>query len=236
MSQTKQWKRSAIEGLVVVASILLAFGIDAAWDARQERAAVEVHLEALSLEVGALRVQAEGGIARRTERMEVMRTLLDQTGRGAQSLPNDSINSLVGRLWGAWDPLPPLAALDNLHASGTFPSIGSDELRLGLARLEGVIEQAALHDGRVLRAWEEGLRPYLVANSDARPQVARRSLGLTDYESRFSRVPDELLRDVAFQNHLIVRMNRTVSALGAANTLVDQLAAVSDLIEKELVR
>jgi len=37
MSEEIPWKRFAVEGFVIVASILLAFGIDAWWDERQER-------------------------------------------------------------------------------------------------------------------------------------------------------------------------------------------------------
>ena len=36
MNRTIPWLRVAIEGLVIVSSILLAFGIDAWWDERQE--------------------------------------------------------------------------------------------------------------------------------------------------------------------------------------------------------
>jgi uncharacterized membrane protein YqjE len=44
-------KRILVEGLVIVASILLAFGIDAAWDVRQERRTEDQLLRTLLAEI-----------------------------------------------------------------------------------------------------------------------------------------------------------------------------------------
>ena len=51
------WLRVLIEGVVIVGSILLAFGIDTWWEGRQERSQVRAELEALAAEVA----EARGG-------------------------------------------------------------------------------------------------------------------------------------------------------------------------------
>lgn len=230
------WSRVLAEGVVIVISILLAFGIDAGWDRRQDREAADVHLAALAVEVAALREQAEGGVLRRKERMAAMQSLVGAASPGAATIGRDSVELLLGVLWGAWDPLPPLAALNNLHASGVFQAIPSNELRLALAQLERSIDQAARHDERVLRSWEEGLRPYLVTHSDVRPQVRSRPFDLDSHDSVFPLDPTALLGDPVFQNLLLVRMNRTAAALSAARLLLDQLDEVEVLIRGELPR
>ncbi len=47
MKQDIPWNRLVIEAFVIVGSILLAFGIDAWWDERQERAEEGIALKAL---------------------------------------------------------------------------------------------------------------------------------------------------------------------------------------------
>jgi hypothetical protein len=47
-SATVSWSRITIEGFVIVVSILLAFGIDAMWDARLDRARERAYLELLA--------------------------------------------------------------------------------------------------------------------------------------------------------------------------------------------
>ena len=48
MKTSIPWTRVFLEGAVIVASILLAFGIEAWWDGRQERAEERDALEALA--------------------------------------------------------------------------------------------------------------------------------------------------------------------------------------------
>ena len=49
------WLRIFVEGVVIVGSILLAFGIDAAWEGRQEREEERESLELLVRDLGAPR-------------------------------------------------------------------------------------------------------------------------------------------------------------------------------------
>lgn len=50
MKNGKSWARLGLEGVLIVSSILLAFGIEAWWDGRQERARIETALR--NLEAG----------------------------------------------------------------------------------------------------------------------------------------------------------------------------------------
>ena len=89
---------------------------------------------------------------------------------------------------------------------------------------------------RALRAWEEELRPYLIANSDVLPQLqlSPRDLDVSAYEPAFDSGAANLLRDRTFQNLLLVRLARTTTALSIATDALTQLDGITDLIEVEL--
>jgi hypothetical protein len=70
------WTRFAIEGVVIVVSILIAFGIDAFWQERQERLRTESHVKALQEEIGEAVIAVEVSQARREGRIAVIRELL----------------------------------------------------------------------------------------------------------------------------------------------------------------
>ena len=57
-NQKLPWKRLAAEAIAIVASILLAFAIDAAWDERNERMEEKEVLRSLQLEFEANRDEA----------------------------------------------------------------------------------------------------------------------------------------------------------------------------------
>lgn len=59
MSTETPVRRWMIEGLVIVASILLAFGIDAAWDVRRESAAREALFSTYRSDIAAMRIELE---------------------------------------------------------------------------------------------------------------------------------------------------------------------------------
>ncbi len=62
---TKQipWLRVFVEGVVIVVSILLAFGLQAWWDGRQEREEQEAYLTAVSGELRTVKARMEARIS-----------------------------------------------------------------------------------------------------------------------------------------------------------------------------
>jgi len=61
MEQTTYWNRLAIEGFVIVVSILLAFAVDAWWDERQKRDSEiqQLNRVAAELEINAARIRTK---------------------------------------------------------------------------------------------------------------------------------------------------------------------------------
>ena len=83
-------KRVTVEALAVVLSILLAFAIDAAWDARNDRASEIASLQSLVAELDANRTAFEASMAFHEGLMANKKRLFD-ISRGVEALPDDAI-------------------------------------------------------------------------------------------------------------------------------------------------
>jgi hypothetical protein len=132
------WLRVLVEGVVIVASILLAFGIDAWWDASQEWQEEQEILRGLETEFAALELELEEGAVRYERVARDIELLLD-------SLPVISDLSL-----------PRLdSAMFNLTYDGTFdPGAGTHTALIASGRLE-LISDAELRDR--LAGWQSAI-------------------------------------------------------------------------------
>ncbi len=92
------WDRILIEGVVIVASILLAFGIDALWEEAQDRSRTRSHLQMLQAEIAGVRSAVNDSQARRERRIDVIRSLLEAITTGETSAA-DSLENWLGELW-----------------------------------------------------------------------------------------------------------------------------------------
>ena len=223
---------------MIVGSILLAFGIQAWWDETQERDRTAAHLEALAEEIGDARGALLENIEREAERIEAIRSLLNAMASTGPDQPSTEIVAWLGIMWGAATPVRPLAALDDLRESGVLALIESDELRLALFGYERHTEQLIEIGERAVRAWEEELRPYLVAHTDVLRQQQTRDRGLgrlvSEFQPVFDSDVDNLLDDRTFQNLLLVRLVRVGSASNNLETALGLLDKIAGLIESEL--
>lgn len=229
-----RWLRMVMEGVVIVASILLAFAIDAWWDTRQERLVLNAHLAALAEDVEEARADAVTSQDRRERRIAIIYNLLGVIADGQPAPSSDTLNAWLGALWGARSPLQPFAALEDLRASGVLTSIESQELRRALFNYSRTAEQVRELENRVVDVWQEGLQPYLIANTDVLPQAKfRNNLDLAEYEPAFSSGVETLFADRTFQNLLLARLNRTVSAYMDSAEVIALLERISTLLELE---
>jgi hypothetical protein len=116
------WPRVLLEGVVIVVSILLAFGIDAWWDGRANRQQTWEHLEAVRYELQENRElldeQAEScaGFRSATD------GLLSLMGPRPTVVPADSIVWLLGQaMYGGIGNRLSTTALDAMIAKGSSP-------------------------------------------------------------------------------------------------------------------
>jgi hypothetical protein len=128
--------------LAIVASILLAFWIDASWDAHNERLRAGQALEGLRADFEAAHREFEDGIGAHTQRLAALEVL---GGVAVGNIPppsRDSIDVLLGWLAFVGTAQPQSTTLTALVAAGELDLIASDRLRSLLANWEAYLDDA----------------------------------------------------------------------------------------------
>jgi len=132
--RTFSWRRVAVESMAVVLSILLAFAIDAWWDATKERERESQLLQGLLADFERTRADLEHrvGAASRMHRNTVVLRDLIAVGAGRPSLavPDSTILSAIG------GPTyqPAMTTLDAALVSGELELVRNVEIRQGIAQ------------------------------------------------------------------------------------------------------
>src|SRR5262245_10867300 len=140
MHRRIDWTHFVIEGLVVMASILLAFSLDAWWSQRAADRAEAAHLRALRSDfqqnVSRLRdfVALEEGV------MDASRRLLRVASAADLPASEDSVNNLLGRVFNSGRFEPVLGAYAAVVSSGGLAQLRDDGLRLALADFASFVE------------------------------------------------------------------------------------------------
>lgn len=135
--------RFLVDGMVIVASILLAFGIDRWWDAREDARAEQDYVERISADLRETRANIE-------QNGEHYRTLLRHAQAvlpifaGQARVPDDTLGFLASALQASRITAPVVArsAYDDLISTGNLRLLRSDTVRYELSRFySNVAEQ-----------------------------------------------------------------------------------------------
>jgi hypothetical protein len=164
------WLRVFVEGVVIVGSILLAFGLQAWWEGRRERRDEQELVFAFTAEFDGVEAELDRARevhqARRESTAELIR-LIDQ----GTPLPGaDSLWSLMRAAGRATTLDPPNGVLSSALGAGSLTLIQNDSLRVLLASWPRLVSDHAGTEGNA-HAWINAqLRPWLVAH-DAFPPL-----------------------------------------------------------------
>jgi hypothetical protein len=137
-TQTIPWRRISVEAAAIVASILLAFAIDAWWDGMQKRAEEQ---EILS----SLRAEFEANQEVLTRTAEIHRRILGamqdivSASETDISVHDESLDSLFGQAGGTPHYNPATGALAATISSGRIGLVRNIELRTRLAGWNAVV-------------------------------------------------------------------------------------------------
>src|SRR5262245_56677256 len=99
MHRRFDWAHFLIEGLVVVASILIAFTLDAWWSQRAAAQAEAAHLRALRSDFQQNISRLRGLVALEDVVMDASQRLLRVASAANLPAPEDSLNNLIGRVF-----------------------------------------------------------------------------------------------------------------------------------------
>lgn len=201
--------RLLAEGVVVVGSILLAFAIDAGWDARQERTEELRILETLLDEALENRQEFERMTGYHRQAAATTSLIIDEGVRESRGVSPDSLDHLLIDVSGWLLPEYDRSALDATLLGGKLGLISDPQLTRLLARwqrdLEVAIRMEDDHQGVMRQAW----MPFLRIHASV-PQLSNAQTTLFDGSDRyatqtpvaFTRDHHELFRLPEFHNLL----------------------------------
>lgn len=222
-----------LEMLVVVASILIAFSLDAWWNRRAERNAEAAHLQALQSDfeqnVSRLRalITREEQIADASRRLLLLATSTDSPA------PADSVSDLVGQVFSSVRFDPVMGAYEAVVSSGGLAQLGDDSLRLALAEFASGLE------GRYYERYSDELYFDFVRSFTGRLGLSAAVLALDPnvpgaHVKSDAPAPLALLRDSSFQEHLALRYLAERDVAGSYRGLLETAEKVLDLTRRSL--
>jgi hypothetical protein len=127
MNDRPRWSRLFIEGIVIVVSILAAFGIDAAWDARQERVRRAKLIEALQLDLRTTQERLASSRAR-GDSLTARAAAFLQAIESQEPLPIDSLRYLAGGAFTSFLFYPALSSYEAAVATGDLRLVQTSSL------------------------------------------------------------------------------------------------------------
>ena len=239
------WPRMAVEGVAIVASILLAFAIDAWWDDRQQDASEQIVLQTLLDDLRVKQALLAGMTDFSEAIIESAESLLRAASNTDQTLSEDSIDRLIGDTWwvnndALWDSAP----LNQLVAGGNLPLISDVKLVQELAALQVAIERVKHHYRNDGEFHKDVVTPFMIANANMaqitatvkqRPGQPEIPVKIRDLGSAKGYHHSELLSTIEFQNLLVAKIERLSDILEVGHPGVKRrLVQAIEMLEVEL--
>jgi len=240
MKQDIPWNRFGVEAIVIVASILFAFAIDAWWESRQERYEELRLLRNLQSDFIATRNLLDQELPRH-ESFKRSALLVAEYAVSEHSLPEPEMFKDVGVLIRLFitsvSSYPITGALDGALASGNLEIIQNDRLRGLLAGWPRTIQEFREQELATRSITTEALS-VLVGNAG----VAIDLLAFTGFaDDLSSRVPKEVsdefiqfIKSPVGQNYLVLKAISEARAVNDGETLMNSVEEILQLINQEL--
>lgn len=221
------------EGLVIVASILVAFALDASWANFQESKVEQKVLRELREELESAKARIEFSIKELEGVIEASSDLVDSLGKNTPILSSNTAQDLVNRILTINTLEVPTSVVDSIVASGQVRLISNNELLKALAEWPALIS-----DVRENHEWhrvetDEFLIPYLAGYLSIRDAVV--SGGKATFEpGSFDYDLAPMQRDPVFEGRLVHRISRQQATLYESKTLLDGTEELLALIALEI--
>ena len=171
MTRQIRWLRVFVEGVVIVGSILLAFGIQAWWDERQERADESLLLSGLQAEFEALRPSLLDRLER-TQRQERGGQLLrDRVASFAAEPTVEVADSLILAVVGSPTFRAATGTLDAALASGEIELIRNEEIRSEIRQWRTLLFYVSQNQQGTRQVTDEQVIPLLARDLEIGPYL-----------------------------------------------------------------
>jgi hypothetical protein len=241
-TQDIPWNRIAVEAVAIVASILLAFSIDAWWEDHQDRAAEQRILVGLKSEFEQNLELIEIELSYRNAVVDSIFKLFDASV-SPTSLEPEVLDGLVGDLtW--WQNIKySRGAIDGLLQSGRLSLIANEELRRDLASVPSRYDDTTASELYDQDTTRNVVIPFLSTHASliqigntqtkGRPGTGQ-SISLLAYPVAEAKDHSGLLRDPEFLGILVWEHWNHSSALRAYESLRAAIENSIRLIDLEL--
>ena len=168
MDANRRWGRILLESLAVVASILLAFAIDAWWDQRAERSQRREVVAALLQQAQQNQARLDSMVAYHEYARDATEVLLEAATGGA--IPSDSMDVILYGISGWPYPAFDRVAVD-LAFEGTAGLLGDDAIARSVTLWRRMLDQSQEHEAALQHTIRDVLWPYLRQHGSL-PQIA----------------------------------------------------------------
>lgn len=159
-----------IEAPVIVASILLAFLLEAWWSEHRERVRAGEYLDAVTREFREGRIQLDTVLLKNERAMRATERMIDLTSADVESLTSTEAENLYWDMMQASTFDPSLGALNSLHTSEAIDAIEDITIRAALDAWPGLVADSREDTEAVMEtslstteAWaQRGLTPLML--------------------------------------------------------------------------
>ena len=232
-NRTVPWLRVLVEGVVIVGSILLAFGLQAWWEGLQEDARASEYMTALLEEVS-VNLQELDETTRYTEGAIVAnRSVRRLFVSGWTEVPKDSVLYLFVRA-GAINVLSPVTNIhDQLVATGDLRLL-SRGVRDALSAWQRALRRAEYQDRYQLDFRTNSGDPYFLNETAFAEFVISYFQGYDTEPVRFETDVEQLSTDRRLDNILIHQMLLNGARLRSYEPVQDALRALDEVLRRDL--
>ncbi len=231
MTRQIPWLRVFVEGVVIVGSILLAFGIQAWWDGVQEREDERQALEALARDFESAADTLDRELLVMDSIAIAANIILGWTGPSADSRHADSLALLMPLITRVTDFQPPVGSLQALLASGDLRLIRNDSPRAALASFPSRLAQVKTTEGYGADLLFGELHPYL------NKSIPMRRFGRAgDGASQFDSDVEGLLQSLEFENLIQGKLTGLAFMEGSTRDLQGLITSIRAILDLELNR
>jgi hypothetical protein len=231
------WRRTMMESVAIILSILLAFAIDAGWDEYKERKQEKAFLVSLLSDFKETNSRIDESTAVHLKFIDSGRQLLSFYGTDTPIIEPEALEKLLCDVFFDFTSLYlPSGSRDALFASGDIQIISNEKLRSMLAAWPTIVDDASEDDSLTAYDVMNNMAPYLRSKVRTR-NIMRFTSSKTAAEYITPIEPvnyDVLWNDPLFDNLVSFRIiNETYSLLENGN-LSEAADDIIRVIEKEL--
>jgi hypothetical protein len=228
MKQEIPWNRFAVEAIVIVGSILLAFVIDAWWNERSERQLENRYLQSLAVEVEGAFNEIQGDLNGLEYRGELLNSFLNNENMSA-----DEFREMIRTSSSMSNISPPTAVMDELVASGQLQLLSSERIRRGIVGFRQMMdknqENEDMHKNFVYNRYVPFLSQEMplagfIADQPTSPRF--RSASASELE--------ELKSNERFQNMVLERYRALERVLPRIRSTLSLLTQLMDDIDRAI--